>query len=87
MIHLGMIGSGHVSNRYFEQASKLEGVRFAAVCSKHLENAEKKASIYGVPSWYDDYRVMMDSEELDAHTAFHAHGAGACCPRARVECS
>ncbi|UNK16973.1 Gfo/Idh/MocA family oxidoreductase [Paenibacillus sp. N3/727] len=65
-INLGMIGSGHVSNRYFEQASKLEGVRFAAVCSKHLENAEKKALIYGVPRWYDDYRVMMDREELDA---------------------
>lgn len=65
-INLGMIGCGHVSNRYFEQASKLEGVRFAAACARHLDNAEKKASAYGVPRWYDDYRVMMDTEELDA---------------------
>ncbi|GIP35364.1 Gfo/Idh/MocA family protein [Paenibacillus sp. J2TS4] len=65
-IKLGMIGSGHVSDRYFEQAAQLEGVRFVAICSKHLENAERKAAVYGVPSWYDDYRVMMDREELDA---------------------
>ncbi|WP_282935954.1 Gfo/Idh/MocA family oxidoreductase [Paenibacillus sp. RC67] len=65
-INLGMIGSGHVSNRYFEKAAKLEGVRFVATCSKHLENAERKAASYGVPRWYDDYRVMMDEVDLDA---------------------
>jgi predicted dehydrogenase len=65
-INLGMIGSGHVSNRYFEQVAQLEGVRFVATCSKRLDNAEKKAATYGVPRWYDDYEVMMDKEELDA---------------------
>lgn len=65
-IRLGMIGSGHVSNRYFEQAAQLEGVRFVATCAKHRDNAEKKAALYGVPRGYDDYRVMMDEEELDA---------------------
>lgn len=64
-IHLGMIGSGHVSNRYFEQAAQLEGVRVVATCAKHMEHAERKAAEYGVPRWYDDYRVMMDQEELD----------------------
>lgn len=65
-IHLGMIGSGHVSNRYFEQAASIEGVQFTAVCSKHLEHAERKAAMYGIPRWYDDYEVMMDHEALDA---------------------
>ncbi|WP_179136019.1 Gfo/Idh/MocA family protein [Paenibacillus sp. 32352] len=64
-IKLGMIGSGHVSNRYFEQAAQMEGVRFVATCAKHKDNAAKKAASYGIPSWYDDYRVMMDTEELD----------------------
>ena len=66
IIKLGMIGSGHVSNRYFEQASIIEGVQVVATCSRHLENAKKKAETYGITRWYDDYRHMMDSEELDA---------------------
>lgn len=65
-IKLGMIGSGHVSNRYFEQASGLEGVEFAATCARRLESARQKAAVYHVPRWYDDYREMMDREELDA---------------------
>ncbi|MBX4147217.1 Gfo/Idh/MocA family protein [Paenibacillus lautus] len=64
-IKLGMIGSGHVSNRYFEQAAILEGVQIVATYSRHLENAEKKASAYGIPGWYDDYRLMLDREDLD----------------------
>ncbi|MCS7463336.1 Gfo/Idh/MocA family oxidoreductase [Paenibacillus doosanensis] len=65
-IRLGMIGSGHVSSRYFEQAALIEGVSFVATYSRHLTNAENKAAAYGIPRWYDDYRVMMDKEELDA---------------------
>lgn len=65
-IRLGMIGSGDISNRFFEQAAKLEGVSFVATCARRLANAEKKAAAYGVPRSYDDYRVMMDKEELDA---------------------
>lgn len=65
-IKLGMIGSGHISNRYLEQAAEMEGVQVAATYSRHLENAEKKAAAYGIPAWYDDYRLMMDNEELDA---------------------
>lgn len=65
-IRLAMIGSGDISNRFFEQAAQLEGVRFVATCARRLANAEKKAAAYGVPRWYDDYRVMMDTEELDA---------------------
>lgn len=76
-IRLGMIGSGHVSNRYFEQAAKLEGVRFVATCSRHLDNAEKKAIAYGVPQWYDDYYAMMDREELDAVVVTTPHSAHA----------
>ncbi|CAH8715636.1 Gfo/Idh/MocA family oxidoreductase [Paenibacillus thiaminolyticus] len=81
-IHLGMIGSGHVSNRYFEQAAQLEGVRVLATCAKHMEHAERKAAEHGVPRWYDDYRVMMDQEELDGVVVTTPHSLprwnGAC---------
>ncbi|WP_409346487.1 Gfo/Idh/MocA family protein [Paenibacillus sp. MBLB4367] len=76
-IHLGMIGSGHVSDRYFEQAAMLEGVRFVATCSRSLENARRKAAAHQVPRWYDDYREMMDKEELDAVVVTTPHSAHA----------
>ncbi|GAA3406879.1 Gfo/Idh/MocA family protein [Paenibacillus hodogayensis] len=65
-ITLGMIGSGDVSNRYFEQAAKAEQVRFAATSARRMENAERKAKQYGVPRWYDDYNAMLETERLDA---------------------
>ncbi|MDF2721963.1 MAG: Gfo/Idh/MocA family oxidoreductase [Paenibacillus sp.] len=76
-ITLGMVGSGDISNRFFEQAAKLEGVQFAATCAKHLENAERKAQKYGVPRWYDDYRAMLDQEKLDAVVVTTPHSVHA----------
>ncbi|WP_248927014.1 Gfo/Idh/MocA family protein [Paenibacillus hamazuiensis] len=76
-IKLGMVGSGDISNRFFDQAAKLEHVEFAATCARRLENAGKKARTYGVPRWYDDYRKMMDAEELDAVVVTTPHSVHA----------
>ncbi|MFK7696681.1 Gfo/Idh/MocA family protein [Paenibacillus sp. HJGM_3] len=76
-IRLGMIGSGHVSNRYFEQAARLDGVRFVATCARSLDSARLKAEQVGVPRWYDDYRVMMDAEELDGVVVATPHSVHA----------
>lgn len=76
-IRLGMVGSGDISNRFFEQASRLESVRFVATCAKHLENAEKKAKKYNVERWYDNYEKMMDMEELDAIVVTTPHSVHA----------
>lgn len=76
-IRLGMVGSGDISNRYFEQASRLDGVQFAATCARRLENAENKALRYEVPRWYDDYIRMMDTEELDAVVVTTPHSVHA----------
>lgn len=76
-IKLGMIGSGHVSSRYFEQVAKLENVEFVATCARHLAHARQKAAAYGVPRWYDDYHVMLEKEELDAVVVTTPHSAHA----------
>jgi predicted dehydrogenase len=76
-VKLGMVGSGHVSNRYFEQAGRLDGVQFVATCSRHIENAESKARAYDVPRWYDNYETMMDQEELDAVVVTTPHSVHA----------
>jgi predicted homoserine dehydrogenase-like protein len=33
-LKLGMVGSGDVSNRYFEQAARLDHVTFVATCGQ-----------------------------------------------------
>lgn len=76
-IRLGMVGSGDISGRFFEQAALLEQVSFVAVASKHLNNAEKKAKEYQVPHWYDDYREMMKQEELDGVVVTTPHSVHA----------
>jgi predicted dehydrogenase len=76
-IRLGMVGSGDISNRYFEQASRLENVTFVATCARRLANAESKAQKYGVARWYDDYIRMMDTEELDAVVVTTPHSVHA----------
>jgi predicted dehydrogenase len=76
-LKLGMVGSGDVSNRYFEQAARLDHVTFVATCARHLDNARKKAETYHVARWYDDYIQMMESEELDAVVVTTPHSVHA----------
>jgi predicted dehydrogenase len=42
------------------------GVSFVATYSRSMENAQKKAAAHGIPRCYDDYRSMLDQEDLDA---------------------
>lgn len=76
-IRLGMVGSGDISNRFFEMAGRLEDARFVATCARRLERAESKANQYGVPRWYDNYETMMDREELDAVVCTTPHSVHA----------
>ncbi|MFD0678030.1 MULTISPECIES: Gfo/Idh/MocA family protein [unclassified Paenibacillus] len=76
-LKLGMVGSGDISNRFFEQAAKLDNVTFVATCARRLENAKIKAETYKIARWYDDYIQMMDNEELDAVVVTTPHSVHA----------
>ncbi len=65
MIHLGMIGCGQISERFFKQVAARDDARFVATCAKHIESAERKGREHGVELWFDDYEKMMDEVELD----------------------
>ncbi len=64
-IRLGMIGCGQVSERFFEWARVLRGVKFVATCAAHRASAEYAARRYGCPRWYDDYRALLDDRDVD----------------------
>jgi len=65
-IRLGMIGCGQISTRFFDQAAKLEGIRFVATCAAHEESARAKATERGCAHWYTDYNQLLADAEVDA---------------------
>jgi predicted dehydrogenase len=64
-LRLGMIGCGQISERYFEWARMLRGVRFVATCAAHMASAEYAARKYGCPKWYDDHRALLSDPDVD----------------------
>ncbi len=77
-IRLGMIGCGARSERYFDWARMLRGVRVVATCAAHAAGAEFAARKYGCARWYDDHRALLEDPEVDAVivTSPHALHAG-----------
>jgi predicted dehydrogenase len=69
-LRLGMIGTGQISKRFFDQSEKLNergwGVRFVATCARTEESARAKAQERGAARWYTDHRRLLDDPEVDA---------------------
>ena len=62
---VGLIGTG------FGQSTQLPGfqaradMEVVAVCSAHLDKAQRVAQEHHIPAAYDDYRTMLERERLD----------------------
>jgi len=64
MLRVGVIGLGKMGKLHFLNTLRIEGVKLVAVADKSRSNREL-AERYHVKT-YDDYRKLIDSEELDA---------------------
>ena len=42
-----------------------EGIEVVGVCSRRLERAQKAAADFGIPNYYDDYRDLIDRNDVD----------------------
>jgi len=66
-IRFGIIGCGNISHiRYLPFISQIEDAQLVAVCDKKEDVAKSASERFEVPSWYVDYRRMLDREALDA---------------------
>lgn len=63
-LRVGVIGIGFIGAAHIEALRRLGYVDVVAVA--HKSGGEKKARQQFVPKGYDDYREMIDREELDA---------------------
>lgn len=64
-LKLGMIGCGvHAKANIFSTLHML-GQPMQAVCARHLDRAQAAADRFDIPNAYDDYKVMLEKEDLD----------------------
>ncbi len=66
-VRLGIIGtSWWVDSMYLPALSTLDEARVEAIAGRNLERARQRAQQWSIPTAYDAWQDMIDSEELDA---------------------
>lgn len=66
MKRIAVIGAGGIAESvHFPSLEEIAGFEVRAVCDVEPERAKKGAARFPGASWYDNYRVMLEKEELD----------------------
>lgn len=65
-IKVAFVGCGKHATDNLYPSLKHACMNLVSVCARHLENAERQALLFGAETAYDDYRQMLDNEEIDA---------------------
>jgi predicted dehydrogenase len=60
-----LIGAGQIARQHLACLNTLPGVELAAICDLSPATAEAAAERYGIPSWFTDYRAMLDKIRPD----------------------
>jgi len=65
-LRVGFVGCGVHATTNLYPALRHAPMELAAVCARHRGHAEQTARKFGASRAYDDWRVMLDDEKLDA---------------------
>src|SRR3989338_2127223 len=65
-LKLGFIGCGRHAQTCLYPSLAALGIRLKSVCALHLNHAQEVAKKYVIPHAYDDYKIMLQKEHLDA---------------------
>lgn len=79
----GIIGAGHIAEKFCTALSFTEGVEVYAIASREMEKAATFAAKHQASVWYDNYEDLMNDKNVDIiyiaiPHAFHAEQAIAC---------
>ena len=61
-VNVGILGCGHVSDKYFEGCARQEAIRVVACADLDVNRAEQKAAEHRVPRAYSPQELMADPE-------------------------
>lgn len=62
---VGIIGCGTIAPNYAKSVAELPGARLVAVADIIPEKARKFAETHGAQAWYDDYRALLERDDVD----------------------
>jgi predicted dehydrogenase len=66
MIKLAIVGTGSMSNNHAQAFKAIKGVKLVACCDINAKAAKAFAENHNVPSYYTDFSVMLNKEQIDA---------------------
>ncbi|GIT16337.1 MAG: hypothetical protein CM1200mP37_9180 [Chloroflexota bacterium] len=66
MLNVVLIGVGAVSKSHISAWLKQENARVIGVADFFADRAEAAAKFLGAEKWSDDYRDLIDSDDVDA---------------------
>jgi len=64
-VRAALIGAGQIARQHLACLRETPGIEVAAVCDLSPSVAESAAERFQVPSWFTDYRAMLDSIRPD----------------------
>jgi predicted dehydrogenase len=73
MIRVAFLGAGEISERFIKMSKELKNVELCAIFSRNIKNAKARAQQYGIPNYYDDYKLMLKTEKPDAVVVTSPH--------------
>ena len=66
-IRIGLVGAGaNTKLRHIPGFLDIDGVEISAVCNRTLESGQKVADEYGIGKVFDDWRALVDDDDVDA---------------------
>lgn len=65
-LSVGIIGAGTISTYHIQGYQACSEAAVSAICSGHIETAQKRAQEYGIPKVYADYREILKDPDIDA---------------------
>jgi predicted dehydrogenase len=65
-IGIGIIGTGSLAGFHINAYRNSPIAEIRAVCDSNAERARQKAAELGIQNYYEDYREMLKSDEIDA---------------------
>jgi len=88
-IRWGIIGTGHISNKFANALSILPGAKLVAVASRDRKTANKFAEKYNIPRAYASYEELADDKDIDAvyigtPHAFHMENSVLCMKKGKA---
>lgn len=77
MVKFGIIGPGHIAQKFADAVNLCPQAQLYAVASRTADSAEQFATTYNAVTWYDSYDALLADEQVDVvYIALpnHLHG-------------